>query len=104
MYTKYPELEEILSAVNELDSLDAQRRAAFEQAVGTYADDGLTPSVQALVWQGKVGLLQIADPVCKLDPKDAEALINGVVINAYVVWYADFLRLSGVPVSDVESG
>lgn len=104
MYTKYPELEEILAAVNELDSLDAQRRAAFDQAVGTYADDGVTPSVRALVWQGKVGDLWIANPVCKLEPKDAEALINSVVINAYVVWYEHFLQLCGVPVADVESG
>jgi anti-sigma factor RsiW len=88
----YQELDEIRTCIAELDVLDAQRTAAYDEAVGVYLNDPVAPTVMALVWRGRLADLKIADAICQLAPAAAAAVINGVIINAFNAWHNDYLR------------
>lgn len=88
----YQELEDIRASIAALDSLDAQQNAAFDEAVGIYANDPVSPTVMALVWRGRLADLKIADEVCQLAPTTAAQLINAVLINAFNAWHMDYTR------------
>jgi len=88
-----PDFDQIRASLQSLDDVQARHAAAFNAAQGVYADDPVSPSVMALVWQGKLADLQIADPVCALPPRVAADLINAVVINAFNAWQSDMNQL-----------
>lgn len=89
-----PNIDHIRASLQALDAAPTTHHAqAFAHAQGVYADNPVTPTVMALVWQGKVGDLQIADSVCSLPPHTAAALLNSVVINAFNAWHLDITQL-----------
>lgn len=88
-----PDFDQITASLQALDDVQARHDDVFRAAQGVYADDPVSPSVMALVWQGKVGDLQIADAVCDLPPASAARAINAVVINAFNAWQLDMARL-----------
>ncbi len=90
-----PDFDQIRASLQALDDVEAALEGAYSHAQGVYADDAVRPTVMALVWQGKVGDLQIADSVCALPPTAATALINAVVINAFNAWHLDLTNLLG---------
>lgn len=86
-------LQEVLAGIDDIVAAVDQRRAAFNQAVGMYLNDVVEPEVGVLVWRGKVAEIQIADRFCKRDTTDIEAVLNGVIINAYQAWLSHYQRL-----------
>jgi hypothetical protein len=88
-----PNVDHIRASLRDLVAVQIRHHEAFTHAQGVYADNPVTPTTMALVWQGKLGDLQIADSVCSLPPHAAAALINGVVINAFNAWHLDLTQL-----------
>jgi len=88
----YQELDEIRACIAALEQIEAHNSAAFNDAIGIYANDPVAPTVMALVWRGRLAELKIADSVCQLPTTDAAALINAVLINAFNVWHQDYAR------------
>ncbi|MBU8841100.1 MULTISPECIES: hypothetical protein [Mycobacteriaceae] len=88
-----PDFDQIRASLQALDDVQARHNDVFHAAQGVYADDPVSPGVMALVWQGKLGDLQIADAVCELPPASAARVINAVVINAFNAWQLDMTRL-----------
>ncbi|RAV04359.1 hypothetical protein DQP56_00645 [Mycolicibacter senuensis] len=86
-------LQEVLAGVDEIEAADAARRNAFDQAVGMYIDDVVTPEVGVSVWRGRVLEIQIADAFCQRDVVEMRNVLNGVIINAFAAWHSHYLEL-----------
>ncbi|MEB3022929.1 MULTISPECIES: hypothetical protein [Mycolicibacter] len=88
-------LQEVMAAVDDIEAAGEARRNAFDQAVGMYIDDPVTPSVGVSVWHGRVMEIQIVDEFCRRDVNEVVRIINGVIINAYAAWHTHYLQLLG---------
>lgn len=77
----------------QMESIDARRRFAFENARGVFSDDAATPSIMFMAWKGKICGIKIADPVCKLPKEEITDMLNGVMINACEAWLTDYQKL-----------
>ncbi|MBN7458308.1 hypothetical protein [Mycobacteroides abscessus] len=94
MNTVYDDIKAVIKEhEQEMDSIDARRRSAFETARGVFSDDAPTPSIMVMVWKGKVCQIKIADAVCKLPKEDITDLFNGVSINACEAWLTNYQAL-----------
>lgn len=97
---QYPELDELLSSIAAIEGLEARKQEAFDDAVGTFVDEPMSPTVVAMVWRGKLAHLEVADGVCKLPADEATQIINRVMINAFAAWRDDYLQRARVISTD----
>lgn len=62
-------------------------------AIGVWTDDPESPSVTAVVFQGRLYSLVVAEAWRRRDPRDLTDVVNAVLINAFAEWSIDKERL-----------
>lgn len=85
--------EAIYAALNKVSSIYRRTDTLSTCAVGIWADNPSNPGVVAVVREGKLYALSIADSYTAMPPQDLEVIINATIINAYLEWSADRARL-----------
>lgn len=83
----YAAFDKVTEMYRQTDKLDTC-------ALGVWVDDPKNPGVCAVVRGGKLYSLLIADSYAdRMSPSELELIVNATIINAYLEWSADRVRL-----------
>ena len=86
--------DRIFAALDKMSAAYRKTDTLETSAVGVWADNPANPGVVAVVRDGKLQSLSIADSYIALPTADLEIIVNATIVNAYLDWSNDRARLT----------